>query len=141
MGLSESLTSEAIKNVTKELLSKLDAAVETAKKEYDEAVKVRDTIKNALQPAKALASQYFLPSRTRTDGPGHFVSLYGDNTTSCTCETSRFGRQCWAQKWVVSPFNSLRRADYSITSNIFNSKIKPYRYGVTSRPPANNGNY
>lgn len=97
-----------VQQIKNETLAKVAQAVrdtkaklDAAQKEYDEAVAVEKAIKAAWNiPVKDVVGYYGVPSRS--GGRGHFVRVYGDGTSECTCEANKGGasNKCWARKFV-----------------------------------------
>jgi hypothetical protein len=137
MGLPEAMLSASMSGIKDELYKNLDAAVEAAQKaldkaaaEYDEAVKVRDTVKEALGEVKR-GALYYLPSRTG-DTSGHFIegkSVSGKVEYTCKCPAGRYGNVCWAVRWARDHSYKLSEYGYVGSLDKFDRLVKPTGMG------------
>lgn len=106
---------------------------------------VLDALK-AASPTVKRGNFYFVGSRTRKDGAGHFIEKYDDGTSKCSCEGGKYGGSCWAQTYIK---NVLKPTDTSFsyigqsngkgsytTAESFDRREKPYggNYGFNFIP-------
>lgn len=117
----------------------IEAEISTLDKKMDELEERQTNIANAINALKPLVKTkpatrgtlYFLASRTRKNGPGHFIEAFADGTSKCSCEAGRYGGECWAQRWVKNQPLGSQSFRY-ITGNgearqrNFDSRYKPF---------------
>ena len=158
MGLASTLTDRATDTVKRQFVSELeklvaeasqkaveaDRAVTAARQAWEAAVADVNAKKEALEAIKKVfkierGKLLYYGSRSRRDGPGHFIELFSDGSTTCSCEGGRYNGKCWAQDHAkanakkVTPdrsYDYLRNSQSSFpyvqtTVESFDKRVKP----------------
>lgn len=155
--LANSLTDQATDIVKRQFVGELEKMVKAAASRVDTIKGDLDTITrthaeavadhkakvDALEAIKKVFNLnrgrlLYFASRTRKDGAGHFVELFADGSSTCSCEAGKYHGTCWAQTWAKknaqsrTPDNSFNylnknngRGGYTNTES-FDRREKPY---------------
>lgn len=117
-------------NAKEKEITELSDRLEKLEKESSELSAAIEAIK-PLVKERVHGRLFFLASRSRKDGPGHFIELFDDNTTKCSCEGGMFGGKCWAQTWIVGNPRGAYAYQYNVSqlgrtkTDLFDSRVKP----------------
>jgi hypothetical protein len=88
-----------------------------------------DALKGVLPTGSYRGERFFVASRTRKDGPGHFIEMYRDGTSKCSCEGGRYGGACWAQTHVKNNLQESRlNLAYPYDHYNFDNRLRPLSY-------------
>jgi hypothetical protein len=133
--LGDSLKNEAVNLIKRDFLANFDSLIreannkrDAAKEAYDEAEAnlkglkdARKAVGVAFEGTATRGRMFFVGSRTRKDGPGHFIEIFEDGTSKCSCEGGRYGGKCWAQDYLKAPKLGYGRTNNQPTYKVDNS--------------------
>lgn len=107
--LAKLLGDRAADELTKTILSKIDAQIEVKRQEIKELESARNTLVGLVGQVNSKRSPdnlFYLDSKTK-DGPGHFIEVDEKGDITCSCKGFQYRDTCWASQVIKSNTSSL----------------------------------